>query len=150
MEFSTLSVTRPNNPPLVLWGKAPKLIVVVALTRYNTADFLLAYGIDPQHVDPEHDTPVFERLLPVDGLGEFLRTLVGGEPGMLAADEVDPVMTMLQEQLGGEIIANSVDVTNTQPPPPGPKLSVLFTYTTSITKVESMAESGGTEPVQFA
>jgi len=42
----------------------------------------------------------------------------------------DPVLSALATRSSGGIIANSVDVTNADPPAPGPKLTVVFALAT--------------------
>ena len=129
-----------------------RLVVVVTTTTYQSRDYLIAYGIDPQHVNPVSDTLVFERLLPIDGLGEFLRVLIDGEPAVPAVDEVeaDPVLADLANDSNGEVIANSVDISNPPTPTPGPKVAVLFAYASAITSDTALAELGGTEQAMAA
>jgi hypothetical protein len=154
MEFSTLLVARTETSPTSLWGDLPlgaRLVVIVAATRVDLTDYLIAYGIDPRRLDPANNTPVFERLLPIDGLGEFFRYLINGESreaGDAAAIAADPLLTELAQR--GRVIGNSVDISNPPTPTPGPKVAVLFAYAGSITTDTSLAELGGTETAAAA
>lgn len=141
MTLSTFSLTHTSSSPPSLWGSAQQLVVVVTPVTYERQSYLLAYGIDPAHVNPQVDTPVFERMLLRDGLGDFLSFLIDGDPDELSPSEEvldDPVLSELARS-GGGIIANAVDVTNSNPQPPGPKLTVVFALATSITSDQSLA-----------
>ena len=150
MAFSTLSVARTKNSPPLLWGDATRLVVVVTPTSIDSTDYLIAYGIDPQRVDPVTDTPVFERLLPSDGLGEFFRYLINGQSDEGDATTIanDPLLATLAKS--GRVDANSVDISNPPTQPPGPKVSVLFAYASSITTDTSLAELSGSAPAAAA
>ena len=144
MTLSTFSLTHTSSSPPSLWGNAQQLVVVVAQVTYQRRSYLLAYGVDPAHVNPLVDAPVFERMLPRDGLGDFLSFLIDGDPDEISADEVldDPVLSDLAAHSDGGIIANAVDVTNADPQPPGPKLTVVFALASSITSDQSLAALG--------
>lgn len=145
MTLSTFSLTHTSASPPSLWGNAQQLVVVVTQVTYQRRGYLLAYGIDPAHVNPQVDAPVFERMLPRDGLSDFLSFLIDGDPDELGPpDEVlgDPVLSKFAAPGGGGIIANSVDVTNADPQPPGPKLTVVFALASSITSDQSLAALG--------
>lgn len=141
MSLSTFSLTQTSSSPPSLWRNAQQLVVVVTQVTYKRRSYLLAYGVDPAHVNPLVDTPVFERMLPRDGLGDFLSFLIDGDPDEISAREAlaDPVLSELAGPDGGGIVANAVDVTNADPQPPGPKLTVVFALATSITSDQSLA-----------
>jgi hypothetical protein len=142
MTLSTIALPHTSSSPPSLWGNAQQLVVVVTQITYLRRGYLLAYGVDPAHVNPQVDTPVFERMLPLDGLSDFLTFLIDGDPEELSPpDEVldDPILSGLAARSSGGIIANSVDVTNADPQPPGPKLTVVFALATSITTDHSVA-----------
>ena len=139
MTLSTFALIRPFrlDPALeLLWGSAGQLVVVVSPSP-DEPDFLIAYGIDPEHVNPEVDMPVFERMLRSDGLGVFLSVLVGGPD--FSSGDVDPTLLGFSGEGSGPVIANAVDVSNSQPPAPGPKLTVVFALASSIADDHSLA-----------
>ena len=140
MTLSTFSLTHTLSSPPSLWKGAQQLVVVVT-PAYEQRGYLLAYGIDPASVNPPVDKPVFECMLPSNGLSAFLSFLIDGDPNKLSPPATvleDPVLSELEHR-GGVIIANAVDVTNSNPQPPGPKLTVVFALARSISSDESLA-----------
>src|ERR1043166_960986 len=75
MELSALSVKRTDDSPDFWDPRVSKIVVVVARVSYQQQDCLLAYGVDPDHLD----TFLFLRMLPAKALGAFFKTLVDGE-----------------------------------------------------------------------
>jgi len=145
MEISTLSIARTAGSPSSLWGGDPgvsRLVVVVSTIPVTTQGYgFIAYGVDPEHADPEHDTPVFARLVQVGGLGEFFKFLIEGtEPGQ--SGNLNPFFP--------DIAPNSVDIITVQPPPPGPKVDVVFSYASAVRSDETLAELGESAPAPTA
>jgi len=119
MEFSTLSVARGPNSPLVLWGDAHRLVVVITThADVGKGTGLFAYG-----VDPETGAVMFSHSFAANGLGEFLRFVVDG-----------PV----QQKAG-----NVVEYPNPPVEPPGPKAQVLVDYARVVRSGEEFAQLGG-------
>ena len=155
MTLSTFSLTRPSAlsaPQEPLWGSADQLVVVVSPpTEEDLEDYLIAYGIDPTEglgdyliaygIDPalEVDTLLFERMLPSSDLGVFLSVLVGGPD--FSSGVVALTLSGVSRDSSGPVIANSVDVSNSLPPAPGPKLTVVFALARSIADDKSLAVS---------
>jgi hypothetical protein len=140
MTLSTVSLTKTTTSPPSLWGDANQLVVVVAPCTYKQEDYLLAYGIDPTLSGL--NARLFERMLPLDALGDFISVLIKGGPDEGLSDEVDKDQNLsaFVKPGGPPVIANSVDVTNSDPQPPGPKLTVVIALAKSITTDESLAE----------
>lgn len=126
--IASLTVKRQNQEwSAALWGdnaerKLQRLVVVVVKLD-GDIDFT-AYGIDPAQT-PE-DPPVFERKVPAANLGMFLEIVVDGEA---------PVSLV-----GTAPLANSVDVTTTPPPSPGPKVRLVIEYAIAVDKCSMDAE----------
>src|SRR5689334_1044012 len=109
MTLSTFSLKRTDASPDSLWGSARQLVVVVSSFTVERNEYLLAYGIDPDQVNPR---VVFERVLPSDGLGDFLSVLLDGLDDFSSSELTDPFLSRLDEQSDEPPIANAVDVTN--------------------------------------
>jgi hypothetical protein len=154
MGLSTLTVTRTINSPEFWSKKVKKIIVVIASTSWESIDCLIAYGVNPDTIvdSPPFPDFVFERLLPVDGLGEFLKELVDGPPAGYMPDQdwnawADGINTAVQVDYDinynvipyNDVIADSVDISTTVPKPPGPNAAVVFALADAVNTVESLA-----------
>jgi hypothetical protein len=143
MEFSTLSVKRTKNSPDFWDERVPQIVVVVASISYKLTDCLLAYGVDPNHLDAF----VFVRLLPAPALGEFFKALLDGDADDPELDDYWVPWTEAVEVVGAPVEANSVDVVTPVPTPTGPKAQVVFAYAAALNQVEALAELGQTETI---
>jgi len=122
--IASLFVERRSDAPSALWGddvaegihRDLQRLAVLVWTRDDTEDSVLCYGVDPDHTDPLVDQPVFAKVVPVPKLGAFLKIVLDGE----------------QSTLGGGALADSVDISNAQPPPAGPRIHVVFGYAQSL------------------
>jgi hypothetical protein len=118
MEYSTLLLKHQTGSPDAYWTYnnviLDRLVIAVFQTTYNGGSWLIAYGIDPAHTDPERDSYVFWQILGPRDLGTFLQFLLDGS-------EVENSPIELQ----------GLDITTSQPPPPGP--NVVFAYADSLT-----------------
>jgi hypothetical protein len=137
MKFITsLSVERENFGSSLLCGDV-KRIVVVVFTRDGSDDGLFVYGVDPDHIVPENDKPVFGKMMPQAYLGTFLKRIIEGEP---------PIRTCLHCQ--GTLPPEtdfSVDIPVPEPKPPGPKLQLVFAYAGALRIDELVAQVDAAE-----
>jgi hypothetical protein len=81
--------------------------MVVIVTCDHDAQRVTAYGVDPDHLDPDVDTIVFAKSMPIGELGAFLALIIDND-------------------------GNAVDIPVPQPPPQGPRLRALFAYARAI------------------
>jgi hypothetical protein len=137
--ITSLSIERLNQQPSPLWGDDPdrrvyrnlqRLLVIVA--EDDDLDGLVAYGVDPDHLDPACDEPVFERRLVAGEVGMLLQCVVdGGTP----APTTEP-----------DGLDKSVDVPIGQPAPSGPKMRVVFRYARAMHTDELVAQLSADAP----
>jgi hypothetical protein len=137
MQFITfLSAERPSQPLNECWTgelqqppqrKLQRLIVLIAECD-GPADTVIAYGIDPDHVDPTKDTIAFERRLPTAQIGALFKRIVDGQP--------------FRSIVNGVLDPESVDVTPVMPPTQGPKVQTVLTYAAALRIDEKLAQVG--------
>jgi len=114
--IASLSVELPN---------LTRLIVIVEKCD-GSDESLIAYGVVPDHLDPDRGQPVFARRLAADELGAFLERIVNGNDPDSAAER------------GG--LSRSVDTPVDQPPTTGPKIRVVLRYASTLRNDELVAQ----------
>ncbi len=138
----SLSIERQNREPSLLCGDLERLVVVV-FTRDDSDNSVIVHGVDPNHVDPVHDRPVFTAQMPRARLGSFLKTVIDGDqPSLAAASLVSmPAATTLPSASDF-----TVDVPGGDPTPGGPKLPLVFACARALRIDEIGAGVGAAEP----
>jgi hypothetical protein len=144
--IASLSVELPKRPkplPLEDAGRPqdPGLtrLIVIVVDDSTPDGSLTAYGLDPDHLDPRSDRPVFERCLGAGQRGTFLERVVNG-------DYPDPPVYR-----GG--ITRTVETPVPTPPTTGPKVHPsVFRFARAMRKDEIVtqvsSEPADTDPAQ--
>lgn len=112
--ITSLCVARQHENPSSLWGDDLANHVyrnlrnmAVVVTRDHDALCVTVYGVDPDHLDPEVDTIVFAKTIPLGELGALLALIIDND-------------------------GRAIDIPVPQPPPQGPKLRAVFAYARAI------------------
>ena len=112
--IASLYVEHPDGFQITFVPRELTRLIIVVSTHDSDMGDVIAYGVDPDHVSPDVDQPVFERGVQLTDLGSFLKLIVDGGSAVSAPT------------------VQSVDVTNPAPKPPGPSALDVISYAATI------------------